>query len=46
MNLQNKVKAKSKIKKKYNFKMAQLYNIQIRNGKKNNSLEKSSSSLA
>ena len=46
MNLQNKVKAKSKIKKKFDFKMAQLYNIQIRNGKKNNSMEKSFSNLA
>ena len=37
---QKKEIRKSKITKKFNYKMAQLYNIHIRNDKKNNSFEK------
>ena len=41
LNYQKKVNRKSQIKQKFNFKLAQLYNIQIRKDKKNNSFENS-----
>ena len=46
INLIKKENPKSLIKKKFNFKMAQLYNIQYRKDKKNNnSMEKNSSNI-
>ena len=46
MNRQNKAKTKSQSKKKFDFKMAQIYNIQFREGKKHNSTEKSVPNLS
>ena len=45
MNLQKNLKPKNKIKNKFNFKFAQLYNIQFRKEKKNNSMDKNSTSF-
>ena len=45
MNLYKNLNTKTSTKNKFNFKLAQLYNIQLRKDKINNSLERSSTSF-